>query len=239
MLFRSRVQGEKQPPASPPQHADGAAVVDGPVRLDWTLADVNCYRLFFPEPYVAGYAYPLIVYIHDDRRSEADLHHWFPAVSGQNFLAAAVRAPFPDAIGMPGRFSWSGEPLRSARKLVAEAVDSISSLWKVHPDRLYLMGEGVGAELALELALTRPVYCGAIAIAPRGLPELVPPTQLRAPKRLLIAREHSAESSNFPEACSATGHSVTTVELKTGNGRRDTCRRIHHWLMESIPGTIW
>jgi hypothetical protein len=240
MLFRSRVPDEKQSPAQPPRHADGAALVDGPVRLDWTLAEVTSYRLFFPEPYVPAYAYPLIVYIHDDSRSDADLSRWFPDVSGQNFLAAAVRAPFPDAVGLPGRFSWKGEPLRSARKLVAEAVDHVSSLWKIHPDRLILMGEGLGADLALEMALSRPAYSGAIAISPRSLPDMTSPEKPRAPKRILVACEAGGTAENqVPPSDAGSGHSVAFLELKQGARRRETCRQINHWLMKSIPGTIW
>lgn len=227
----------RQNPTAP---GDGATLLNGPLRIDWTAEAVS-FRLFFPQPFAATYAYPLIVFLHDEAGSDVDLSDWFPEVSGQNFLAAAVKAPFPHKLGFPGKFSWRGRQLGSTRQIVEETVSTIAQLWRIHPERIYLMGVGVGAELALRLALNRQgQFAGAIAVDCGRTPELAAAEPTGSGKRILmVQRRPAAGRDRLSQDLEDLGHMVHTLEQNQGESTLDIYAAVNHWLMTAIPTTVW
>ena len=66
------------------------------------------YALHVPDNYSPGYAYPLIVWFHDDGQNEQDVARCVPRISPQNYLGVGLRAPLPLRSGSPAAFRWSG-----------------------------------------------------------------------------------------------------------------------------------
>jgi hypothetical protein len=49
------------------------------------------HRIFVPEHYESGYAYPLLVWLHSDHSSEFEIDQMMPALSVRNYAAVALR----------------------------------------------------------------------------------------------------------------------------------------------------
>lgn len=226
---------------------DGAALLNSPLRTGWTASETARFRLFIPQPYAASYAYPLVVFLHDEAGSDADLGDWFPEVSGQNFLAAAVKAPFPHALGFPGQFSWRGRHLEIARQIVVETVETVARQWRLHHERIYLMGVGVGAELAVQLVLDGAgPFAGAIAIDCEQLPDPECPDcaeqqPVFCEKRFLIVQRQTPVSPDgpLPQSLESLGHAVHAISPLQGKRGGGVHAAINRWLMSAIHTTIW
>ncbi|QDU88369.1 hypothetical protein Pla175_17440 [Pirellulimonas nuda] len=120
---------------------------------------------FAPMHYERRYAYPLIVWLHDQKGSERDLSRLMPHVSTRNYVAVAVGDSDRD------------RPWGQTRDAIAEtgarvdlAIESAGERFNVHPDRVFLAGVGPGGAMALRIALGRPTAYAGVASFDAGLP---------------------------------------------------------------------
>src|SRR5687768_1842405 len=68
-----------------------------------------CYSLFAPLHYERRYAYPLLVWLHDDGGNERELRQLMPHVSVRNYVAASARGTM--RAEKSGRaFAWEQSP---------------------------------------------------------------------------------------------------------------------------------
>lgn len=122
--------------------------------------------LFGPERYESGYQYPLVVWLHSSGSSEAELENVMPALSMQNYVGCAPRAPLSSQRGR-GRFHWgkSSSVQGTAEELVFSAVESAHQHFNLHPTRVFLAGFGSGATMALRIGLRFPEqFAGVVAV---------------------------------------------------------------------------
>ncbi|MAT72613.1 MAG: hypothetical protein CMJ58_24205 [Planctomycetaceae bacterium] len=122
--------------------------------------------LFAPMHYERNYAYPLLVWLHDDHGNERQLRQVMPHLSMRNFVAAGVRASAPSRQQRHG-YVWrqSAEAVRQAAELVREAIDEASERYHVHADRVFVVGHRNGGTMALRLALRFPEwFAGAVSL---------------------------------------------------------------------------
>src|SRR5215213_5942076 len=68
-----------------------------------------CYSLFAPLHYERRYAYPLLVWLHDDGGNERELRLLMPHVSVRNYVAAAARGTIK-AEESGRAFAWQQSP---------------------------------------------------------------------------------------------------------------------------------
>lgn len=112
------------------------------------------YRLFVPENYEPGYAYPLVVWLHSDASSEMELDHVMPALSLRNYIAIAPRANVKSR-GSQRRYRW-GTTLTDcavAEDLVWDSVQAAMDVLSIHSDRIFLAGFGGGGTMAQWIGL--------------------------------------------------------------------------------------
>ena len=93
-------------------------------------------RMFIPQGYEPGYAYPLLVWLPGTRRF--DLGRAMPRLSTRNYLAVE-----------PARPATGGSGIEDA---VWEAIDTAGNRANVHPDRVFLVGRGSGGTDAFRIA---------------------------------------------------------------------------------------
>ena len=131
-----------------------------------------------PEGYEPGYAYPLVVWLHDAGDTERDLPAVVEAVSDRNHLALAVRGVPCGRVGSERRgprFGWSDKAVGDLADRLPGLVAAVRADWHVNPDRVFLAGVGAGADAAAALLAARPGYfAGAALLAGGTLPP--PPT---------------------------------------------------------------
>jgi phospholipase/carboxylesterase len=117
--------------------------------------DINFpHRLFVPEHYEPGYAYPLIVWLHSDASSEMELDNVMPGLSLRNYVAIAPRANVKSR-GVQHKFRWgtSTTDCAVAEDLVWDCVQAAMDSLSIHPDRIFLAGFGGGATMAQWIGL--------------------------------------------------------------------------------------
>lgn len=122
--------------------------------------------LFGPERYEPRYDYPLIVWLHSCHSAERELENVMPALSLQNYVACAPRAPFsshPDGL----LFHWgrSANAIAIAEELVFDAIEIASSEFSIARERIFLAGFGGGGTMAWQIALRYPQrFAGVVSI---------------------------------------------------------------------------
>ncbi|TWT58786.1 hypothetical protein KOR42_21720 [Thalassoglobus neptunius] len=203
------------------------------------------FSTYFPESYTEGYAYPLIAYVHDHHRSEADLEKWFPAISDQNFLAMGVRAPFPHQLGFPGEFQWKLHRPDASLATVRDCVRAGQSDFNIHSDRVHILGEGEGAIVGLQqlilqnsgeydLARVRGVICSRL---PKRWTEFLPPLRSSHGGRLLILDE--VNDAEGQAALDALGHAGVEITVYSPESKFSPVEMVNHWVMAGISTVVF
>jgi len=144
MLHESFNQNYSSIPTLPTR----APVLERSIELEFP------YRLFVPENYEPGYAYPLVVWLHSDASSEMELDHVMPALSLRNYIAIAPRANVKSR-GSQRRYRW-GTTLTDcavAEDLVWDSVHAAMNVLSIHSDRIFLAGFGGGGTMAQWIGL--------------------------------------------------------------------------------------
>jgi len=122
-----------------------------------------------PERYEENYAYPLIVWFHDDGKHEGQLESVMQAISPQNYCGLGIQGNqtlVPDC-----QFGWSQELLDYGavplRDLLSVTIRRLRQAFHIHSERIFLAGSGTGADVALQQLCQVPEwYAGAVLLNP-------------------------------------------------------------------------
>ena len=128
-----------------------------------------------PVHYEPNYAYPLLVWLHDAGKSELELFDVVPKISSQNYVAVAPRGIRSRINGrLIDEKSWT-EPcndwpetedcISEAENLVFDSIDQAMGKFNINSRRIFLLGRGTGATMALRLAFRNPSeFAGVVSI---------------------------------------------------------------------------
>lgn len=202
---------------------------------------------FLPVNYEPGYAYPLLVWLHESNGNERHLPQVMQHLSTQNFIAVAPRAPQVSQNTERG-YRWSQQPssIASATDAVDEAIELACDEFNVHEERVFLIGHGQGGTMALRLAMQSPQkFAGVGSIngkAPRGHALL---RNINRMRRLHFFIASAREGRSYPErqvCCDLKLlHSAgCNVSLRQYPGDDDltTCMLadVNRWVMDQVCG---
>jgi phospholipase/carboxylesterase len=154
--------------------------------------------LFAPIHYERRYAYPLLIWLHGEGGSERELRRLMPYVSVRNYVAAAARGEEAGSEHSPGGCTWGQTPeaIADAAERVGRCIELAQQRFNIHPDRVFLAGQGPGGTMALRLAMQYPLgLAGAVSLsgpAPRGHCPLGRVNQARTVPLLLATCRDSA-----------------------------------------------
>ncbi|MDH3718530.1 MAG: alpha/beta hydrolase-fold protein [Planctomycetota bacterium] len=124
--------------------------------------------LFAPLHYEPNYAYPLVVWLHVEGKDENDLTRMIPQISMRNYVAVAPRGtlslPASNMNDAAQAFGWSQSAghIELARRRVLAAIQQAGQ-YRIHPRRIFLVGQGCGGSMALRLAMTMPEVVRGVA----------------------------------------------------------------------------
>ena len=94
------------------------------------------FSLFVPMHYQSSYAYPLIVWLHQDGSNCSELQQLMPKVSVRNHVAIAPQSGF--AHESPIAWPNCEESVEAAYESVMAAVDHAKLRFNIHGDRIYI-----------------------------------------------------------------------------------------------------
>lgn len=131
------------------------------------------YSLFSPVHYEAGYAYPLVVWLHGPCSSELEICQVMPHVSTRNFVGIAPRGTVRESLA-ERRFGWEHTPSAIAESCqrVRHCIEAASNHMNIHKNRIFVAGYGEGGTMALRIGMEHPeLFAGAASLGgrvPRG-----------------------------------------------------------------------
>jgi phospholipase/carboxylesterase len=210
----------------PTQLFDASTTPDSPRRRLSSRATAMApnHALFAPMHYERNYAYPLLVWLHDEGGNERELRRLMPHVSVRNYVGAAVRGVEPSRRVQRG-YSWgaSADAAGETAQRVRHVMDLAAERFNLHARRMFIAGFGSGGTMALRLAMENPSwFAGAASLsgpAPRGRCPLArvnearqvplflascrdsheyPPTRVSADLRLLYSAGFSLALRQYP-----------------------------------------
>jgi len=189
-------------------------------------------RVFVPQGYEPAYAYPLLVWLPGSPRF--DLGQVMARTSLRNFIAVQPVAANASGGASPGETS------------IWRAIEAVRDTLSIHPDRIFLVGQGVGGTEAFRSACRHPDAFAGVASLGGGFPldegAFARVRQVRRLPMLLCCRR---------DADDVTAHAVDrTLRLFHAAGAvlalriypcaRDLSRAVlgdvNRWIMEEICG---
>ena len=136
-----------------------------------------------PIHYEKGFAYPLLVWLHDAEKTELDIFDVIPKISARNYVAVAPRGVARQKKRVVrslvnGRlidekhwyepcYDWleSEESVSEAENLVFDSIAEAQGKYNVNMRRIFLLGQGSGGAMALRVAMRNPhEFAGVISI---------------------------------------------------------------------------
>jgi phospholipase/carboxylesterase len=189
----------------PKQHAYAGSFGVIPWAWDEPAATVETrVQTFAPQGYEPGYAYPLLVWLHDAGSNERALPLVMKHVSVRNYVGVAPRGAAGEQ--RDGDRGWAPDPdgVESAEQAVAHAIATAGERFHVHAQRVFIAGLGQGGTMALRLALTRPEWFAGAASFDGALPSGNQPfSRINKARRvpLLLAASRDSERYREPRVC--------------------------------------
>ena len=162
-------------------------------------------RTFLPTGYEPKYAYPLIVFFHEQGSSEERILQLAPQVSRRNFICISLRGPEVIGLTREGqpRYGWGAETehLDTLHEYLLRAVEQTRRTYHVHSERVFLAGVGEGATLAYRIGLSMPEkFAGVVALngsVPRPQPD-APTFRYPEVRGLKVFMAHGRECQKTP-----------------------------------------
>lgn len=202
---------------------------------------------FLPLNYEPGYAYPLVVWLHESGGSERHLSQVMQHLSTQNFVAIAPRG-LHESRDVQRGYRWLQQPdaIDAAGEAVIDAIDLADDHFNIHRERVFLVGHGEGGTMAMRLATLMPERFAGVASINGRLPRRF--GLLRNVNRLrqlpfFFASSREYQQYREDQVCRdlrllhAAGCGVALRQYP-GSDDLTTCMLadINRWLMEHVCG---
>lgn len=233
-------------------HQEQNQQVDPQARLahDWKIASEfleDRLSLFIPLHYEKNYAYPLIIWLHDDAGRADQVQQVLPATSLRNYVGIGVQSPQGnDSSGFRWDQDWKTIDL--AQHSIEAAIDQASVRCNINPSRIFRGGRGTGGTMALRLALARPeLFAGVMSIDGPLPNDQTPLREWTRCRTLPIYWAHDRTSTHFSlqQLCRQlrlfhiAGFSVTLRQYPLAEMLdKDALSDMNHWMMEMIQTAI-
>lgn len=205
------------------------------------------HQTFLPLHFEGNYAYPLIVWLHSAGDDPQQLLRVMPSISLRNYCAVAPEGTSGSAYQ---GFYWDQHPhsIELAQRTIEEAIAQVSRRVRIAPQRIFLVGSGMGGSMALRVAMRTPERFAGVASLNGPLPQGCNPLgNLKHSRKLPVLWAHCRESLEFPEnqLCDQlkllhiAGFNVTVRQYPFGDELPALALKdVDRWIMEFIDSAI-
>jgi phospholipase/carboxylesterase len=203
------------------------------------------YSLFAPLHYEAGYAYPLLVWLHSAGGDERQISRVMPLISLRNYVGLCVRGP---ALAEQRGYAWpqTADGIAAAEARVLDAIARARDKFNVHHSRIFLAGYESGGTMAVRLALRNPHrFAGAITVGGPLPQDHSPLARLTHLHKFPLLISHCRDSETYPidHVCQELSllHSadlaVTLREYPCGDELTTIMLQdLDRWVMQHVTG---
>ena len=207
-------------------------------------------RIFLPQGYEPGYAYPLLVWLHDGPRF--DLGRAMARTSLRNFVAVQPaggdrHTPCAGPAGDPAAAVLGCGPTDDRDERIWRAIDAVRDRVSIHLDRVFLVGHGRGGTRAFRLACRHPrEFAGVASLGgPFPLDEgaFAGMRDVRRLPMLLCCRRDAddVEAARIDRTLRLFHAAGAVLAVRIYPGRRDLARAaladLNRWIMDEICGS--
>lgn len=201
--------------------------------------------LFSPIHYQEGYAYPLIVWMHEDDSNEEELCRAMPHISVRNYVAVSPRGTQKSKRVSSG-FCWgqNEQDLAEASSRALDAVEIAREKYNVHPERIFIAGHAAGGTMALRVAMENPsVFAAAISLGGRVPRGSRPLRHINQARKLPLMISVSPEEEGYSDEqvmedlrlLHIGGFQLSLQLYPAGDGLTTTMLSdLNEWIMQSI-----
>jgi phospholipase/carboxylesterase len=205
------------------------------------------HATFAPIHYEAGYAYPLIVWLHSTPGNEQQLRQVMPLVSMRNYVAVAPRGISVDR-RQSGSYRWrqTSDDIEQAAASIEHCVDLAQRRYNIHAKRIFLVGFGSGGTMAVRVAWNDPHRFAGVATIGGPLPtQLCPLRRVNEMRRVPCLLAMARHSTDYPSqrVCNdlrllhSAGCTVAVRQYSGGDGlSTHMLADLDRWLMELVCG---
>ena len=169
-MNRSAILPASQEDSFSSQHEFPATTATRPFgRFSKPRTPAELHSFFSPIHYEAGYAYPLLVWLHGPDSGEAEVQQAMQHISLRNHVAVAPRGN-AFSLKQDGLYSWKpgAHGSADAAERVRQSIEAAKVRFNVHPERIFVAGSATSGTLALRLAMENPgMFAGAISLGGR------------------------------------------------------------------------
>lgn len=224
----------------------GSQTLDGDssaAQSDWPVG------IHVPESYEAGYAYPLLIWLHPDGGSEGEVDFAMTSISDRNYIGLSFRANCPMGPWATNRYRWSMtmDESRFFEEVLYRTVIGLRRSYHIHSERIAIGGSGSGATLALQTLLRRPEWFNGAFMLGGRMPALERPfaryAELRGKRVLQIAdtsdpRLDVAEFKATRRLLHTAGMNVEMSIAETNVPCEETLRCVDYWMMDCCTSLV-
>ena len=224
----------------------------GTFASDVLVSPPRPIRTYLPEHYERKYAYPLVVFFHEEGANEESALQLAPQVSDRNFIAIALRGTQALATGeggLPG-FGWDNTETDDLEEYVVRAVEETRRRYHVHSERIYFAGVGEGTLAAYRAGFRLANRIAGIAAlnGPFPTPERkMPLFRMDDLRRLRIFIGHGIANTHIPCGLAEKAHKLmyaarANVPFRTYGTNRsihpDMLRDVNRWIIGNLNAEI-
>ena len=207
---------------------------------DWPVS------IYVPERYEQNYAYPLIVWFHDDGGSDSEVEQMINSVSSQNYCGLGIQGNCRSQ--NDSSWEWNTSALDysnvSLTDLLSVTVRGLRRGFHIHSERIFLAGTGKGADVALhQLVQTPHWFAGAVLLDPQcplHIVEGIPAAHLQGSSVLWTVSRNAASEvlARNVQAIQLMRTAGTCPDVRLTDHRIDPesteIRFLDHWLLSQI-----
>jgi phospholipase/carboxylesterase len=199
---------------------------DSPVNTDAPPVDAD--ELFVPDHYEPNYAYPLLVWLAPPTGLNGRLQRLMRRISERNYFGVSVAVHDPERI----------------EEELFETFVGLRRRYRLHTERVYLLGSGTSGTQALLTGLSQPAWFGGIAAFSARWPEtprlLAQYDELRG-KRVLLGIDDAdnppivSDALYMQQLLWSAGMHVTALSASVGREPGPSLlREIDRWIMQAV-----
>ena len=200
------------------------------------------HSIFIPLHYEKNYAYPLIVWLHDQGSDESRLPQVMSALSLRNYVATGPRG---SAACSGNGFGWTQQAssIERANDAIGTAIDDACRQLNIAAQRVFIAGEGSGGTMAFRVAFQRPEWFAGVVSINGPLPSSAAPlSRLNACRKMPIFWTQCRHDHEFNETTLAAqlrllhigGFNVTLRQYPADQDCRQILPDANRWLMDLV-----
>ena len=200
------------------------------------------HSIFIPLHYEKNYAYPLILWLHDERTDEAQLPQIMSDLSLRNYVATGPRGT---EICSEGGFGWRQHAgsIEKADGAISAAIDDVRRQFNIAAQRVFIAGEGSGGTMAFRIAFRRPEWFAGVLSLNGPLPSgAAPLSRLNSCRQMPIFWTQCRHDRQFNEGILAeqlrllhiAGFNVTLRQYPPGHARVQILPDANRWMMDLV-----